>query len=162
MPRVRPAPDTLCPVARSMPVVGDRWTLLIIRELTLGTTRFDDLQRLSGATAQLLTARLKRLHDDGIVERRPIGSSGRRWDYVLTEKGRDFLPVLLALRAWGETWCKESGEPVAIHTRHRVCGNELELDGSCPVCGRVAATSEMTSELDPDYVAERQQRLGSR
>lgn len=159
MPKVRPVPDTLCPVARSAPVVGDRWTLLILRELTMGTTRFADLQRLSGATAQLLTARLTQLQQEGIVECRTYSQRPRRLDYVLTEKGRDFLPVLLALRAWGEKWCKDADEPVAIHLSHTLCGTELALDGSCPTCHRVVAVSEMASQLDPRYTAERQRPL---
>lgn len=162
MPKIRPIPDTLCPVARSVPVIGDRWTLLILRELTLGTTHFDELQRLSGATAQLLAARLTQLQADGLVERRAYGEHPRRFHYVLTEKGRDFLPVLLALRAWGETWCKESDEPVAIHISHTVCGTELAFNGSCPVCNRVVPTPEMSSKLDPRYSAERQQQLTQR
>lgn len=151
--------DTLCPVARSVPEIGDRWTLLILRELTLRTTRFDDLQRLSGATAQLLTARLKQLQTDGIVDRRAYSERPRRFAYVLTEKGRDFLPVLLALRAWGETWCKDADEPVAIHLSHTECGAELALDGTCPACARIVPAPQIVSELDPQFAAERGLRL---
>ncbi|MGJ6124885.1 helix-turn-helix domain-containing protein [Mycolicibacterium sp. Y3] len=152
-------PYTLCPVARSVPEIGDRWTLLILRELTLGTTRFDDLQRLSGATAQLLTARLKQLQTDGIVDRHAYSERPRRYDYRLTEKGRDFLPVMLALRAWGETWCKDADEPVAIHLRHTECGTELALDGTCPACARIVPAPQTTSELDPQFAAERKRHL---
>lgn len=160
MPRVRPVPDTICPVARSAPAIGDRWTLLILRELILGTTRFDDLQVLSGATPQLLAARLKQLEVDGIVHRRAYSERPRRFNYALTEKGRDLLPVLLALRTWGEKWCKGVDEPVAIHMSHSVCGTELTLDGACSNCHRLVATSEMTSEFDPQFASEREHRLG--
>jgi DNA-binding HxlR family transcriptional regulator len=126
----------------------------------LGTARFDDLQVLSGATPQLLAARLKQLQVDGIVHRSAYSERPRRFDYALTEKGRDLLPVLLALRTWGETWCKDVDEPVAIHMSHSACGTELTLDGACPTCHRIVAPSEMTSELDSRFASEREHRLG--
>src|ERR1700680_1371488 len=92
--------DTLCPVARSTAIVGDRWTMLIIRELFTGCARFDEIQ------AQMLAARLKRLEAEGLIERRVYSRRPVRHEYLLTRMGREFYPVIFALRAWGETWRK--------------------------------------------------------
>src|ERR1700752_864305 len=98
--------DTLCPVARSTAIVGDRWTMLIIRELFTGCARFDEIQAQTGATAQMLAARLKRLEAEGLIERGGYSPRPVRHEYLLTRMGREFSPVIFALRAWGETWCK--------------------------------------------------------
>jgi DNA-binding HxlR family transcriptional regulator len=157
-PKWGDAGDTLCPVARSTAIVGDRWTMLIIRELFAGCTRFDEIQAQTGATAQMLSTRLKRLETDGMVERRAYSQRPTRYEYVLTPMGRDFFPVILAFRAWAETWCKGEGEPLAIRTTHRTCGTEIGLDGLCPTCGEIVAVSDMDAQPGPEYAAERQRR----
>lgn len=105
--------DTVCPVARSVDVVGDRWTILILRELYMGATRFEEMQIQTEATPQMMTTRLKALEADGMVERQPYSEKPLRYEYRLTKKGWAFYPVIYALRAWGETWCKTKGEEVA-------------------------------------------------
>ena len=150
--------DTLCPVARSTAIIGDRWTLLIVRELFAGCSRFDEIQAQTGATAQMLSTRLKRLEADGMVERRIYSERPARYEYVLTPMGSDFFPVILAFRAWAETWCKGDGEPLAIRTMHRTCGSEIGLDGVCPTCGELVPISDLDSEPGPEYAAERRQR----
>jgi len=152
------AADTLCPVARATAIVGDRWTTLIVRELFAGCSRFDEIQAQTGATAQMLSSRLKRLEADGIVERRPYSRRPTRYEYLLTPMGRDFFPVILAYRAWAETWCKSESEPLAIRTTHRGCGTEVGLDGVCPTCGEHVPASDLDSEPSPEYAAERQLR----
>ncbi len=150
--------DTLCPVARSTAIVGDRWTMLIVRELFAGCTRFDEIQAQTGATAQMLSARLKRLEADGMVERRVYSRRPLRHEYVLTPMGQDFFPVILAFRAWAETWCKAADEPLAIRTTHRTCGTEVGLDGICPTCRESIAPADMDAQPGPEYAAERRQR----
>lgn len=150
--------DTLCPVSRSTSLIGDRWSLLVLRELFMGVTRFRDLQAQTGATPQMLAARLKSLEADGILERRPGPTPSSRHDYVLTAKGVELLPVLLALRSWGEKWCKTPDQDLALRTSHRVCGTEVGLDGMCPTCARPVAWFEMAAAPSADYVAERQRR----
>jgi DNA-binding HxlR family transcriptional regulator len=150
--------ETLCPVARSTAIVGDRWTLLIVRELFAGCTRFDEIQAQTGSTAQMLSTRLKRLEADGMVERRAYSSRPARYEYVLTPMGLDFFPVILAFRAWAETWCKGEDEPLAIRTTHPVCGTEIGLGGLCPTCGETVAPSDMDARPGPEYAAERRQR----
>jgi DNA-binding HxlR family transcriptional regulator len=95
--------DASCPVARAMSVIGDRWTLLIVRDCFLGKSRFEDFQKSLGLTRHVLADRLRRLVDDGVLERRAYSTRPPRYDYVLTEKGRDFGPALSALKTWGKT-----------------------------------------------------------
>lgn len=149
---------TLCPIARSTGLVGDRWSMMIVRELFMGVNRFQDLQVQTGATGQLLAARLKRLESHGLVERRAYSTRPLRHEYLLTPKGRDLMPVILALRAFGETWCKSPDEGLAVQMLHRACGSELDLHGTCPTCERVVAWPEMMARPTSAYIAERMAR----
>lgn len=158
MPKWDEVGDTLCPVARTAAIVGDRWTILIIRELFMGSTRFDDLQAQTGATAQMLVARLRRLETDGMVERRAYRCRPVRHEYHLTRIGGEFYPVILALRAWGETWCKGAGEPLAVRITHRKCGGEVGLDGACLTCHEAVSRSDMDAQQTPEYAGERRRR----
>ena len=150
--------DTLCPVDRSTSLIGDRWSLLVLRELFMGVSRFADLQTQTGATPQMLTARLKRLEADGILQRRAYSTRPLRHEYRLTPKGVELLPVLLALRSWGEKWCKTEGEGLALTTTHRACGTEVGLDGVCPTCARPVAWPELAAMPTAAYWQERQKR----
>jgi DNA-binding HxlR family transcriptional regulator len=91
-----------CPVARAMSVIGDRWTLLIVRDCFLGKSRFEQFQSSLGITRHLLSDRLKRLVEKGVLEKNPYQMRPPRYDYRLTEKGRDFAPALVGLRDWGK------------------------------------------------------------
>lgn len=99
-----PLYDPRCPVARTLEVIGERWTILILRDLTLdGPRKFQDLLvSLSGVSPNTLSARLKTLEDSGIIERRFYEDHPPRAEYMLTEKGRDLRPILRALRDWGQ------------------------------------------------------------
>ena len=150
--------DTLCPIARATAVVGDRWTIPIIRELFVGSARFDEIQAQTGATAQMLATQLQRLEAEGMIERRVYSRRPLRHEYVLTRMGREFYPVIFALRAWGETWCKGKDEPLAVRMTHRKCGAEVGLDGMCPKCRRFVARSDMDAQPNPEWAEERRQR----
>ena len=150
--------DTLCPIARSTAIVGDRWTMLIIRELFAGCTRFDQIQAQTGATAQMLAARLKRLTAAGFIKRRVYSWRPSRHEYLLTDMGREFFPIILALRSWGERWCKAENEPLAVRMTHRKCGAEVGLDGVCPTCHLIVPPAEMGSQPGPEYLEERRRR----
>jgi DNA-binding HxlR family transcriptional regulator len=150
--------DTLCPVARSTAIIGDRWTMLIISELFAGCARFDEIQAQTGTTAQMLAARLKRLEAEGMIERRVYSRRPLRHEYLLTRMGREFYPVIFALRAWGETWCKGSDEPLAVRMAHRKCWTEVGLDGLCPTCHEIVPRSDMDAQPSPDWATERRQR----
>ena len=150
--------DTLCPIAHSTGLVGDRWSILIVRELLMGQTRFQDLQAQTGATSQMLAARLKRLEADGLIERRAYSQRPLRHEYRLTPKGVHLMPVILALRTWGETWCKPAGSELAVRMFHRSCGSELDLSGRCPSCESLIAWTDMQAQPTAAYRAERAQR----
>ncbi|MFF7470347.1 winged helix-turn-helix transcriptional regulator [Streptomyces sp. NPDC008092] len=112
-----------CSVARTLEIAGNRTAMLIMREAFFGTRRFDDFARRVGIGEPAAAARLKELTAAGLLERVPYQEPGQRtrYAYRLTDKGRDFLPVLTALRQWGDTWAAdEQGPPVVV--RHRDCG----------------------------------------
>jgi DNA-binding HxlR family transcriptional regulator len=149
---------TVCPVARSLDIVGDRWTVLVLRELFMGATRFEEIQIQTGATPQMLATRLKSLESDGMVERHPYNEKPLRYEYRLTEKGRSFYPVVHALRAWGETWCKDEHEEIAVRFTHRSCGHDVGLGNVCPVCGTGVERSDLDASLSPAFANERAER----
>ena len=153
--------ESLCPIVHSTGLVGDRWSILIVRELLMGQGRFQDLQAQTGATSQMLSARLRRLEADGLVERQVYSQNPRRFEYRLTPKGLHLMPVVLALRTWGERWIKPDGAPPAVRMFHRVCGAELDLDGGCQTCGRLAAWTEMTGKPSEAWVSERKSRAAA-
>ena len=93
--------ENSCPVARTLSVVGDRWTLLILRDCFLGLSRFDQFASSTGATRHIIAARLKRLVETGVLERRPMKDGAKRSEYVLTDKGRELGPALASFRDWG-------------------------------------------------------------
>ena len=116
------------PVARSLEVVGDRWTLLVVRELLLDGRRWAELERaLPGIPSNLLAERLRLLEEEGVVER---AAEGRV--YHLTDKGRDLAPVLASLAAWGTRHC---GEPSSALATHAGCGGRVMMRSSCARCG---------------------------
>jgi DNA-binding HxlR family transcriptional regulator len=91
-----------CPVARAMSVIGDRWTLLIVRDCFLGKSRFEEFQTSLGMTRHVLSNRLKRLVEQGVLERNAYSQKPLRYAYSLSEKGRDFAPALIGLKDWGK------------------------------------------------------------
>jgi len=153
-----PEEQTLCPIARSTEIAGDRWTILILRELFAGCARFDDIQAQTGATAQMMAGRLRRMERDGLITRRVYEKRPLRHEYLLTDKGRDYHPVILALRSFGERWCKRADEPKAIRLFHE-CGGEVGLDGICIGCREVVNLSDATAHPTPEYMDERRKRM---
>ncbi|WP_209893338.1 winged helix-turn-helix transcriptional regulator [Rhizobium leguminosarum] len=139
-------------------VVGDRWTVLILRELFMHSHRFEEIQAQTGGTPQMVAARLKKLAEDGLVERRRYTERPPRYEYHLTEKGGAFYPVILALRAWGETWCKLPDEGRAINYLHRTCGEPAGLGPVCEGCGQTLRRDDLIADPSPAYQAERQAR----
>jgi DNA-binding HxlR family transcriptional regulator len=119
-----------CGVAASLDVVGDKWALLIVREVFFGHHRFSEIARATQAPTDRLAARLKDLVDAGVLERREYQQSPPRADYHLTEAGTDLVPVLLALFDWGQRWGGPSVEPMVRHHDH-----ELSVHPVCNTCG---------------------------
>ena len=94
--------ENFCPVARTLSLIGDRWTMLILRDCFLGLSRFEQFAESTGATRHIIAGRLKRLVDSGILEKRAYSDRPKRYEYVLTEKGQEFAPALMAFRDWGK------------------------------------------------------------
>ena len=149
---------TLCPVARAETIVGDRWTVLVLRELFMRMHRFEEIQAQTGGTPQMIAARLKKLEADGLVKRRVYNKRPLRHEYHLTDKGEAFYPVILALRAWGETWCKSPREGRALSYTHRSCGKPAGLGPVCESCGTPLHREDLTAEQAPRYKSEREAR----
>lgn len=152
------AGKTDCPIALSMDIVGDRWTMLILRELFMGVTRFEELQIQTGATPQMLATRLKALEADGMIDRHPYQEKPLRHEYRLTEMGGAFYPVMYAYRAWGETWRKSKGQEYASRVVHRSCGHDVGLASICPYCGTPVERQDLVATLSPGYAQERAER----
>jgi DNA-binding HxlR family transcriptional regulator len=130
-----------CSVARTLEVIGEWWTLLILRDAFLGVRRFDDFQRDLGIARNVLTDRLQSLVDHGVLERRIYQERPERFEYHLTEKGRDLFPVLVSMMRWGDRWTAgEAGPPLELE--HRSCGHAGLPIMICPSCREhVEATS---------------------
>src|SRR5438874_10048198 len=112
-------------VARAMEVVGDRWSILLLREAYYGTKRFDEFQYYLGVAPNILSGRLKKFVDLGMMTRAPLPEHGGRHKYVLTKKGRDFFPTYLALKKWGDYWLAEPEGPQVVF-RDRSSGRQIE------------------------------------
>jgi len=112
-------------MARAMEVVGDRWSILILREAYYGVKRFDEFQYYVGVAPNILSTRLKRFVDAGIMTRAPLPEHAGRYEYLLTEKGRDFFPAYLALKKWGDDWLAEPAGPQVVF-RERVAGRPIK------------------------------------
>ena len=116
-----------CSVAGALEAIGDRWAMLILRDLSFGLTRFDELQAKTGMPNTTLSGRLKHLEATGLIERRPYQHNPPRFEYRLTEKGRDLWMVNVALAEWGDRWNATGlGAPPALR-RDRVTGRPVEL-----------------------------------
>ena len=136
----RDYPTQYGPVAGSLEVVGERWTLLIVRDVFLGIRRFEDLQRDLGVARNVLQARLERLVENGILVKRPYQERPLRCEYRLTEKGADLWPVLVALLTWGDRYAIEGERPMIL--QHRACGGELDDRRRCTACGADVSVTE--------------------
>lgn len=122
-----------CSVARSLSILGDRWTLLILRNAFLAMRRFDDFQAGLGVTRHILADRLNRLVDAGVLKKVPYQDNPPRYEYRLTEMGRDLYPVLLALTAWGDKWLDE-GRGAPLEYLHKNCGHKFRPTMVCSEC----------------------------
>lgn len=131
-----------CPIARTLDLVGEWWTLLIVRDALRGARRFDDF-KATGIADNVLSARLKRLTQAGILKRQRYQTHPDRYEYLLTEKGRALGPVVLALRSWGKRFTKGSD---ASHVVHKACGGNVELDLRCAKCNRAIDGTEIAGQ----------------
>jgi DNA-binding HxlR family transcriptional regulator len=138
----RDYPEQVCSIARSLEVIGERWTLLIVRDAILGAERFEDFQDSLGISSNVLTSRLKLLCDEGVLERLPDPKRPGRPRYVLTDKGRELGPALIALIKWGDRHYPTPGGPPRL-TLHAGCGGNIGADFRCDRCGQPASRDEI-------------------
>ncbi len=129
----RDYPDQVCSIARSLEVIGERWTLLILRDALLGIERFEDFQDKLGIASNVLTNRLKLLCAEGVLERLPDEKRPGRPKYVLTDKGRELAPALIVLIKWGDRHYPTPSGPPRL-TLHAGCGGNIGADLTCERC----------------------------
>lgn len=139
--------DQVCSVARSLEVLGERWTLLVIRDVFNGKRRFDAIQQDLGIARNVLAARLARLVEEDILVKRRYSERPPRYEYFLTGKGLDLWPVMVAMMDWGDRHLADAGPPVVI--RHKECGGIVDGRGHCERCGERLDARDAYAEPGP-------------
>ena len=153
-----------CSVARALSVLGERWTLLIIRDAFRGTRRFDDFQRSLGVTRHRLSERLRKLVEEGVLTRVAYMERPARYEYRLTRKGLALYPVLMTLSQWGDDWMDDGNGP-PDHYRHSLCGHHVRPVLSCSECGDTLRPEEVSAQAGEvltaytDYLSARGELL---
>jgi len=139
-----------CPIGRTLDVIGDRWTFLVLREVFQGIRRFDDLTVRTAIPRTVLTDRLRRLVDSGILRKEPyqVPGSRSRMEYRLTEKGLDLYPVLLALQTWGDRYLADPEGP-PIEFAHRGCDAKVQLVMRCEAGHDLPRTRDVAGRPGP-------------
>ena len=151
----------VCSIARALELVGERWTLLILRNaLFAGSTRYGEFQRSLGVATNILQTRLDGLVTAGIMERQPSAQQLELHEYVLTQKGRDFAPALIALTEWGDRWAAPDGPPILY--QHATCGSAVSVDVQCVTCGTIEAVVNIQALPGPGMPADRADRVRQR
>lgn len=141
-----------CSVARSLSVMGDRWTMLVLRNAFMAIRRFDDFQANLGVTRHVLADRLTRLVDAGVMKKVAYQDKPPRYEYRLTEMGRDLYPVLLALTSWGDKWLDEDrGAP--LEYVHKGCGHKFKPTMVCSECREPLSTHDVVLMAGPGLAA---------
>jgi DNA-binding HxlR family transcriptional regulator len=143
-----------CSIARALELVGERWTILVLRDVFLGLRRFEQLQQNLGIARNVLAARLERLVQEGILERVPYQERPPRHEYRLTDKGLDLWPVVVELMRWGDRHAAPpQGPPIVI--RHRGCGGVLGEHRICTRCGEPLGVRDVRAEAGPGFREDR-------
>jgi DNA-binding HxlR family transcriptional regulator len=130
-----------CSIAGALEVVGERWSLLIVRDVFLGLRRFDEIQEDLGIARNVLQTRLTRLQDQGVLEKCLYQERPQRYEYRLTEKGLDLWPTIVSLMKWGDRYASSAaGPPVLLE--HRGCGGAIDEHRTCERCGAKLSVRE--------------------
>ena len=145
-------PGQQCSIARALEVVGERWTLLILRDVFLGLHRFDELTASLGVTRTVLTHRLRKLVEEGVLERRRYQQRPDRFSYHPTGKGRALMPVLASLMHWGDAFYAGPAGPPRL-LLHRRCGGALTETFSCGRCAAPLTSDDIDAPLSPGIAA---------
>ncbi|MEY9872510.1 DNA-binding HxlR family transcriptional regulator [Streptacidiphilus sp. MAP12-33] len=140
-------PGRPCSIAAALQILGEKWALLAVRELFYGNHRFDAIVRNTGAPRDRLTARLRALEEAGVVERRPYSERPPRFEYHLTEAGRDLAPLTQSLLAWGDRWL--SAEPPVVLRHHTAEHHDHPLDAAwtCRTCGEEVRSPDVAIDI---------------
>jgi len=136
-----------CSVAQCLEVVGEWWSMLIVRDAFLGVSRFDDFQERLGISRNILNQRLQRLVEGGILAKIPYSEHPPRYDYRLTDKGRDLWPVLTAMRQWGDKHAAPHGPPLQVV--HTACGAIADAVPTCSACGEQMGAHDVRAVAGP-------------
>jgi DNA-binding HxlR family transcriptional regulator len=143
----RPFADQNCSIAATLAVVGERWTLLVMREILLGRRRFAEIREQVGAAPNILSDRLQTLVDHGLLKRRRYGKHPEALEYLPTQKGADLTPVLVSLMQWGDRHMAPEGPP-RVHV-HAACGHDAEPQLRCAHCGEPLAPDALRVRPGP-------------
>ena len=149
----RDYPALDCSVAKALEVIGERWSLLIVRSVMHGNRRFGEMQESLGIARNVLSARLQRLVDEEILERRAYQESPPRYEYFLTQKGLDLWPALIALLNWGDRYSPSPEGPRRLIV-HKECGGTVSERGICESCGKVLTARDAKQVPGPGAKAE--------
>ena len=148
----RPFSEQNCSIASALAVVGERWSLLVMRDVLLGRRRFAEIKRSHGVAPNILSDRLAQLVEHGLLERTPISEGSDSYEYVPTAKGRDISPVLTTLLEWGDKHAAPAGPPrVQVHV---TCGHDAHPQLHCGHCGEVIERGQLVSRPGPGATAE--------
>jgi DNA-binding HxlR family transcriptional regulator len=142
-----------CSLARALELVGERWSLLILRNAAFaGQTRFSEFERRLGIAPNILASRLDAFVAAGLMELRPNANHRGQNEYLLTEKGRDFVPALVALTRWGDRWAAPDGPPIIYE--HESCGGEVDVHLRCATCNGSPMPSAVLARPGPGFRAD--------
>lgn len=137
-----------CSAARTLEIVGERWSLLIIRNaMFAGSTRFNEFQHKLGIAPNILSNRLDRFLEAGLMQTRPLADDQEPRAYVLTRKGLDLQPVIIALTEWGDRWAAPQGPPIIYE--HEGCGGRIHQHQRCELCHAAPAPAQVTAQPGP-------------
>jgi DNA-binding HxlR family transcriptional regulator len=153
--------DFNCSIARPLSFLGERWAVLVLRDVFLGRRRFDEIQDSLGIATNVLSQRLATLVEEGILERRPYSEHPERFEYRLTPKGLDLQPLLLALLAWGDRYTA-GPEGAPLETVHDECGNPFHMVATCSECGGEVHAGNIHTRLGPGANDEQRRRAEGR
>jgi DNA-binding HxlR family transcriptional regulator len=135
-----------CSVAQCLDAVGDRWSVLIMRDVFLGVSRFDSFHQRLGISRNILQIRLTKLVEAGLLDRVPYCEHPPRFEYRLTDKGRDLWTVITAMRQWGDQYAAPNGPPVVV--THKSCGHHDPLVLTCAHCGEQVGPRDVAATVE--------------
>ncbi|HEY6886835.1 MAG TPA: helix-turn-helix domain-containing protein [Solirubrobacter sp.] len=136
-----------CSIAKSLELIGERWTMLIVREVFLGNRRFDEIATRLNIARNVLTARLTWLVDEGVLTKVRYQERPERFEYRFTEKGIDLWPVIVSLLQFGDRYYAPEGPPVVL--THKDCGGHVDEHRLCDTCGKRLTARDVKGELGP-------------